>query len=147
MKTFLRFLLIFVFALSFTMLHAQKSKRNQKKADKKEVASKKTLVRYGLASFYAKKFHGRKTANGEIHSRDKYTAACNVLPLNTWVKVTNLRNNKTIVVKINDRLNSKNKRLIDLSRCAALKLKMISAGIAKVKVEILPDRKRIATTR
>ena len=52
-----------------------------------------------LASFYAKKFHGRKTANGEIYSRDKYTAACNVLPLNTWVKVTNLRNNRSVSCK------------------------------------------------
>lgn len=147
MKIFLRSLLVLVFALSFTILHAQKSKKNQKKAYKKEAASKKTFVRYGLASFYAKKFHGRKTANGEIHSRDQYTAACNVLPLNTWVKVTNLKNKRTVVVKINDRLNSKNKRLIDLSRCAAEKLKIISAGIVKVKVEILPDRKHGATKR
>lgn len=147
MKIFLRSVLVFVFALSFTILHAQKSKKNQKKASKKEAALKKPLVRYGLASFYDKKFHGRKTASGEIHSRDQYTAACNVLPLNTWIRVTNLKNNRTVVVKINDRLSSKNKRLIDLSRCAAEKLKIISAGIAKVKVEVLPNRKYAAAKR
>ena len=135
---------MFVFAVSFTAIHAQRNKRQQRKAYKKETSSKKSVVKYGVASFYAKKFHGRKTANGETHSRDKYTAACNVLPLNTWVKVTNLRNNRSIVVKINDRLNSKNKRLIDLSQCAAEKLKIISAGVAKVKVEVLPDYKHLA---
>ena len=144
MKSFLRFILMFVFAVSFTAIHAQRNKRQQRKAYKKETSSKKSVVKYGVASFYAKKFHGRKTANGETHSRDKYTAACNVLPLNTWVKVTNLRNNRSIVVKINDRLNSKNKRLIDLSQCAAEKLKIISAGVAKVKVEVLPDYKHLA---
>ena len=135
---------MFLFAVSFTALHAQRSKRLQRKAHKKDTSSRKSVVKYGLASFYAKKFHGRKSANGDTHSRDKYTAACNVLPLNTWVKVTNLRNNRSIVVKINDRLNSKNKRLIDLSRCAAEKLKIISAGVAKVKVEVLPDYKHLA---
>jgi rare lipoprotein A len=144
MKIFLRFILMFLLAVSFTALHAQRTKRQQRKAYRKETSSQKSVVKYGLASFYAKKFHGRKTANGETHSRDKYTAACNILPLNTWVKVTNLRNNKTVVVKINDRLNSKNKRLIDLSRCAAEKLKIISAGVAKVKVEVLPDYKHLA---
>jgi rare lipoprotein A len=147
MKFFLRLILLFVFAVSFTTLPAQRSKRHQKKASKKETSSKKTVVKYGLASFYAKKFHGRKTASGETHSRDKYTAACNALPLNTWVRVTNLKNNRSIVVKINDRLNPRNKRLIDLSRCAAEKLKIISAGIAKVKVEVLPGFKHAANKR
>lgn len=147
MKLFIRSLFVILFAFSVTAVHAQKSKRSQKKANRKEVTGKKVVVKYGQASFYAKKFHGRKTANGETHSRDQYTAACNVLPLNTWVKVTNLRNNKTVIVKVNDRLNSKNKRLIDLSRCAAEKLKMISAGIAKVKVEVLPNSGQTKTRR
>ena len=144
MKFFLRYILLFVFVTSFTTLHAQHIKRHQKKTSKKETSSKKTVVKYGLASFYAKKFHGRKTASGETHSRNKYTAACNALPLNTWVRVTNLKNNKSIVVKINDRLSPRNKRLIDLSRCVAQKLNIISAGIASVKVEVLPGRKHAA---
>ncbi len=67
----------------------------------------------------------------------KYSAACNVLPLNTWIKVTNLRNEKSIIVKTNDRLHAKNKRLIDLSRIAAKELEYLSRGLTKVKVEVL----------
>lgn len=96
---------------------------------------KKTL--YGLASFYSNKFNGRKTANGEIFSQDKFTCACNVLPLGTWIKVTNLRNGRTIVVKTNDRLHPRMKRIIDLSKAAAVKLNYVSAGLTRVKVEVL----------
>lgn len=95
------------------------------------------LILYGEASFYAGKFHGRKTANGETFSQKKFTAACNDLPLGTWIQVANLANDKITVVKTNDRLAPKSKRLIDLSRAAAKKLGFISAGTAKVKIEVL----------
>ncbi len=98
---------------------------------------KEIIIKYGLASFYAKKFNGRKTANGNIFSSLKYTAACNVLPLGTWVKVTNIKNDMSVIVYINDRLHPKNKRLIDLSKTAAEKLNFIARGITKVKVEVL----------
>ena len=65
------------------------------------------------------------------------TAAHNGLPLNTYVKVTNLRNKKSVVVKITDRMHPKNKRLIDLSRGAAEKLGYIGEGLTKVKVEVV----------
>src|SRR5258706_10153107 len=82
--------------------------------------SKKPVdVHYGTASFYANKFNGRRTANGEIFSQKKMTAASNVIALNTWVKVTNLHNKRTVVVKITDRMHPRNKRLIDLSHAAA----------------------------
>jgi rare lipoprotein A len=55
---------------------------------------KKPKILYGTASFYANKFNGRKTASGEIFSQQKMTAACNVLPLGTWIRVTNLRNKR-----------------------------------------------------
>jgi rare lipoprotein A len=97
----------------------------------------KTKIQYGVASYYSNKFNGRKTANGEIFSQQKLTAAHNSLPLGTYVKVTNLRNKRTVVVKINDRLNAKNKRLIDLTRAAAQKLGFIKAGLTRVKVEVL----------
>src|SRR5258708_35774179 len=100
-------------------------------------SSKKVIVKYGIASFYAKKFNGRKTYDGSIFSSAKLTAACNVLPMGTWVKVTNLRNKKTVIVKINDHLHYKNKRLINLSKYAAKKLGFTSRGITKVKVEVL----------
>jgi len=94
-------------------------------------------VIYGIASYYANKFHGRKTANGEIFSQQKFTCACNVLPLGTWVRVTNLRNGRSVVVKTNDRLHPKVKRVVDLTRAAAEKLGFISRGLTRVKVEVL----------
>ncbi|HMU71547.1 MAG TPA: septal ring lytic transglycosylase RlpA family protein, partial [Ferruginibacter sp.] len=100
--------------------------------------SKKVL--YGQASFYSNKFHGRKTANGEIFSQDKFTAACNVLPLGTWIKVTNLRNGKTVVVKVNDRIHPRMRRVVDLSKAAAQKLGFVSRGLTRVKVELV-DKK------
>lgn len=98
---------------------------------------KEIVVKYGLASFYHQKFNGRQTANGNTFSSLKYTAACNVLPLGIWVKVTNVKNDKSVIVYINDRLHPKNKRLIDLSKTAAKKLDFISSGVTKVKVEVL----------
>ncbi|MBP6286076.1 MAG: septal ring lytic transglycosylase RlpA family protein [Ferruginibacter sp.] len=99
-------------------------------------------VFYGQASFYANKFNGRKTANGEIFDQKKLTCACNVLPLGTWVKVTNLRNGRSVVVKINDRIHPRMKRVVDLSRAAAQKLGYISRGLTRVKVEVI-DKKDI----
>ena len=101
----------------------------------KSDSSKKIL--YGQASFYSDKFIGKKTANGEIFSQEKYTAACNLLPLGTWIRVTNLKNGKSVIVKTNDRLHPRMKRLVDLSRAAAKKINYINSGIAKVKVEVV----------
>lgn len=98
-------------------------------------------VLYGQASFYANKFHGRKTASGERFDQKKFTCACNALPFGTWVKITNLRNNKTIIVKVNDRLHPKVRRVVDLTHAAAEKLGFIAAGLTRVKVEILPKGK------
>jgi len=97
-------------------------------------------VLYGTASFYSSKFEGRQTANGEIFSQQKMTAACNVLPLGTWVRVTNLKNGRSVVVKINDRLHYKMKRVVDLSKVAARQIGH-KDGLTRVKVEVL-ERKR-----
>ena len=102
----------------------------------------KQTVLYGQASFYANKFNGRRTANGETFDQKKLTCACNVLPLGTWIKVTNLRNKRSVIVKINDRIHPKMKRVVDLSRAAAQKLGYISSGLTRVKVEVL-DKKAI----
>jgi rare lipoprotein A len=106
---------------------------------KKKKATPKIL--YGTASFYADKFNGRKTANDEIFSQKKMTAACNVLPMGTWIKVTNLRNKKWVIVKTNDRLHPRMKRIVDLSRIAAQKLGYIGNGLARVRVEVLGKKK------
>jgi rare lipoprotein A len=105
--------------------------------------SKSSKILYGTASYYSNKFDGRKTANGEIFSQKKFTAACNALPLGTWIKVTNLKNGKTVTVKTNDRLHPKMKRIVDLTRAAAQKLGFISSGLTRVKVEVLGKRQPV----
>jgi rare lipoprotein A len=99
--------------------------------------AKPAKVQYGTASFYADKFEGRKTANGEIFSQKKMTCAHNTLPLGTWVRVTNLRNKKSVIVRVTDRLHHRNPRLVDLSKSAAQKLGYIGHGLTRVKVEVL----------
>jgi rare lipoprotein A len=91
----------------------------------------------GIASFYAKKFEGRKCSSGEIFRNDSLTAAHKTLAFGTWVKVTNLKNDSVVIVKINDRLPKKSKRKIDLTRSAAKQLNFISQGLAKVRIEVL----------
>jgi rare lipoprotein A len=104
--------------------------------------SKKTPdVLYGTASFYADKFEGRQTANGEIFSQKKMTAACNVLPFGTWIKVTNLRNGRSVIVKVNDRLHYRMKRVTDLSKAAARQIGYAGGGLTRVKVEPLGRKK------
>jgi rare lipoprotein A len=95
----------------------------------------KTLT--GKASYYAAKFEGRRTANGEIFRHANMTAACNVLPLGTWIEVTNLKNNKKVIVKTNDRLAPHMTRVVDLTMAAAKKLDFVQAGLANVKVVVL----------
>ena len=104
-----------------------------------ETASGKVRFKslYGVASYYADKFNGRQTATGAIYSHWKMTAACNKLPLNTWIRVTNLRNKRSVIVQINDRLHPKNPRVVDMSRMAAEKLGYIGRGLTQVKVEVL----------
>ncbi len=91
----------------------------------------------GTASWYGKKFHGRKTASGEIYDMNKLTAAHPSLPFGTVVRITGLRNDKSTVVRINDRGPSIRGRIIDLSYAAAKQIDMIQAGLMEVEVEIL----------
>lgn len=88
----------------------------------------------GYASYYADKYEGRKTSNGEIFRQRKLTAAHKTLPFGTKVKVTNLSNGQTVRVRINDRGPFIEGRIIDLSKAAAKKIDMISAGVIKVKI-------------
>ena len=91
----------------------------------------------GVASYYADKFVGRKTASGEIFSQHKMTCAHNTLPFGTKVKVTNLRNGKSIVVRVNDRLHHRNPRIVDLPTGAASKLGYTGRGIINVSVVVV----------
>ena len=91
----------------------------------------------GIASWYGLKFHGRKTANGERFNSYLATAAHKTLPIPTWLRVTNLANNKQIIVKVNDRGPFHGDRLIDLSYGAALKLGFAEKGTAPVRLEAI----------
>jgi rare lipoprotein A len=92
----------------------------------------------GLASWYGGKFQGRKTASGEIFDTNLFTAAHKTLPFGTVVRVTNLSNGQTTVVRINDRGPFVSGRIIDLSRAAATAIGMAGSGVARVRVEALP---------
>ena len=94
-------------------------------------------VQTGKASFYADKFEGRPTASGEKYRHNKLTAAHKTLPFGTKVKVTNLDNNKTVEVVINDRGPYVDGRIIDLSKSDAEQLGFINQGLAEVKMEII----------
>ncbi|HSP88125.1 MAG TPA: septal ring lytic transglycosylase RlpA family protein [Ignavibacteriaceae bacterium] len=91
----------------------------------------------GVASYYSDEFHGRKTANGETYDMYGLTAAHKTFPFNTEVRVTNLSNGKSIVLRINDRMPGYKGRIIDISFQAARELGMIISGTANVKVEVL----------
>jgi rare lipoprotein A len=91
----------------------------------------------GMASYYADEFHGRKTSNGEVFDMNSLTAAHRSLPFNSKVKVTNLDNGLSTVVRINDRGPFVEGRIIDLSLAAAKAIGMIGAGTARVTLEVI----------
>ena len=99
------------------------------------------FVQKGRASWYGKKFHGRKTSSGEIYNMYAMTAAHKTLPLGTYVRVTNLTNHREIVVRINDRGPFVRGRIIDLSYTAAKKMGIVGPGTAPVKLVALGTRR------
>lgn len=95
----------------------------------------------GLASWYGKRFHGKKTSSGEIYDMYAMSAAHTRLPLPSYVKVTNIANGRSVVVRVNDRGPFKSTRIIDLSYAAAYKLRLITKGSGMVEVEAIhPDQ-------
>ncbi len=98
---------------------------------------KESYKQKGIASWYGKKFHGHLTSNGEIYDMYSMSAAHKNLPLPSYVKVTNLKNNKTVIVRVNDRGPFHSERIIDLSYAAAYKLDMLTSGTASVEVELV----------
>lgn len=96
----------------------------------------------GIASFYAKKFNGRKTSSGQKFSNDSLTAAHKKFKFGTFVMVRNLKNDSTVIVKINDRLPQTSKRSIDLSYRAAKQLNFIKSGLTKVEITVLDSLKK-----
>lgn len=94
----------------------------------------------GMASFYNDKFEGKTTASGEVFSQSKLTAAHKTLPFKTKIKVTNLANNRSVIVTVNDRGPFVKGRILDLSKKAAVKLDFVDQGVAKVKWQVLEKK-------
>ena len=137
-----------------TLKDASKATKQAVKSAKKNV--KKTLsladkhkdtprshYQSGMASYYADEFNGRRTANGERFDNTAMTAAHPSLPFGTLIEVTNMRNGKKVVVRVNDRGPYTHARVLDLSRNAARQLGMHNTGTAKVKVAVLDKNKRL----
>jgi rare lipoprotein A len=94
-------------------------------------------IQYGNASWYGRKFHGKKTASGERFNKQSFTGAHKQLPFGTIIRVTNLRNGRDVYVRINDRGPFVSGRIVDISRAAAEAIGFRKRGVAKVRVEVV----------
>ncbi|WP_262695206.1 septal ring lytic transglycosylase RlpA family protein [Kordiimonas aquimaris] len=106
-----------------------------------------TYDQVGFASWYGRDFHGKKTANGEIYNMNALTAAHKTLPMPTYVKVTNLENNRSIVLRVNDRGPFVAGRLIDVSRRGAQLLGFEKQGVTRVRIQASDEQGRVASRR
>jgi rare lipoprotein A len=106
----------------------------------KPIADADGFAEEGLASWYGKDFHGRKTSNGETYDMYAMTAAHKILPMNVFLKVTNLNNGQSVVVRVNDRGPFVKSRILDLSYAAAKQLEIVGPGTAPVRIEALGYR-------
>ncbi len=104
--------------------------------------SSRGFVQRGIASWYGTKFHGRRTASGEPYDMYAMTAAHRTLPIPTFIRVTNLRNGRSVVVRVNDRGPFARNRVLDLSWAAAAKLGMLPEGTAPVEIRAIDPRRR-----
>jgi len=114
-----------------------REKTREAKPREGSTATKAGKTLEGIASYYADDFNGKKTANGETYDMYKFTAAHRSFPFNTKVKVTNLENKRSVIVRINDRGPFKLDRIIDLSLAAATQLGMKGTGTARVRLEVV----------
>ena len=120
---------VFGQSTSSSVKHSPRQAKSQRKQP--------ITVQTGIASYYANKFEGRLTFTDEVFHQDSLTAASNTLPMHTWVRVTNLRNQRTVIVRINDKMHPRNRRLIDLSRAAAIQLGFAGRGLTRVRVDVV----------
>jgi rare lipoprotein A len=93
----------------------------------------------GKASYYHNKFDGHGTSNGEIFRQSKFTCAHKTLPFGTWLKVTCIKNNNIVYVRVNDRLPKSSKRSIDLALIAAKKLDFVRSGLTQVTIDVVAE--------
>lgn len=106
-------------------------------------SNKKLFIQKGNASYYARKFEGKRTANGEKYRRKLLTAAHRKLPFNTKVKVSNPKNGRWVIVRINDRGPYHKKRIIDLSERAARHLGIFGGGYSRILIQEVPDSSQL----
>ena len=111
------------------------NKKLNNKTNRKSTKHRKVIK--GISSFYAEDFHGKLTANGEVYDMYGLTAAHKTMPLNTICRVTNLANDKSLILRINDRGPYIKGRILDCSYGAAKKLDFINQGTTKVKIEVI----------
>jgi rare lipoprotein A len=117
---------------------APKPKTQQRIDQPKKRGSDKILLTLeGLVSYYAHDFHGKQTSNGETFNMNALTAAHRTFPFGTKVRVTNLDNNKTVIVRVNDRGPFKEGRIMDLSMGAAKQIDLILNGTARARLEVI----------
>ncbi|RIJ37529.1 septal ring lytic transglycosylase RlpA family protein [Pontibacter oryzae] len=107
--------------------------------------SGKAKTQKGEASWYGSRYHGRKTSSGERYNKNDMTAAHKTLPFGTKVKVTNLDNNESVIVRINDRGPFVGDRIIDVSEAAARKLEFHAQGVGNVRIEVLNPGAELAS--
>ena len=112
------------------------SKKTASKTKRKRTVNHRKIIK-GVSSYYAEDFHGKLTANGEVYDMYGLTAAHKTLPLNTICRVTNLANNKSLILRINDRGPYVKGRILDCSYGAAKKLDFVQQGTTRVKIEII----------
>ena len=122
---------------SLAAAEAERVAAERRRRAARERSRRGRVIRTGGASYYAAKFNGRRTANGERYRPGRLTAAHRTLRFGTRVRVTNLRNGRSVVVRINDRGPFVRGRIIDLSRAAAQRIGMIRSGVARVRLEVL----------
>lgn len=156
LKIFLKYLLLALVLYSCASVPKFTSKKNVREKNEKNLAvskldsvsftslgdpsktaSKVLYTEIGVASYYADKFNGKRTASGEIYNMYGLSAAHPTFPLGTIARITNLKNGRSVIVKINDRMPKRPDRVIDLSLGAAKLLGMVRDGITKVKIEVL----------
>ena len=119
-------------------------KKYKSKIDTKRIKIEINHIK-GISSFYSQNLNGNETSTGERFYNNKFTAACNLYKLNTIVRVTNLKNGKTVLVRINDRMHPRmlrKGRVIDLSQSAAKQLAFRSIGLVKVRVDAIGYSKK-----
>lgn len=129
-------LLVVLFILSSCASSKRFTSEKDTQIENEENLSELNLefLEQGIASYYADEYHGKKTASGEVYNMNDLTAAHPTLPFGVLLLVKNLKNNRTVIVRVNDRMPDFKGRVIDLSLAAAKKLDMISEGTVEVKI-------------